>query len=267
MNHIEARNLSFRYIRAGDLLRKVSFSVEQGSFLAIAGPNGVGKTTLLNLMAGRLKPHSGSVSVEGRRVRSYKPQVLAQKVAVVRQQFVPIFGFSVAETVMMARTPYFTQTGFERQEDKEIVQEALESTDCARFANRPLDHLSGGERQRVFIARALAQDTPILLLDEPTNQLDIRHQVNIYDLLKTLQRQKGKTIVAVTHDINLAGQYCDNALLLAPDATYTHGRAKEVFTPELIESAFNLRPLTLHANNKTFFIPQSQLPPTSFGGE
>ena len=261
MNHIEVKNLSFRYIRAGDLLRKLSFNVEQGSFLAIAGPNGVGKTTLLNLMAGRLKPHSGSILIESRRVRSYSAAALAQKIAVVRQQFVPIFGFSVAESVMMARTPYFSQTGFERAEDKEIVQQALEATDCARFGNRPLDQLSGGERQRVFIARALAQDTPILLLDEPTNQLDIRHQVNIYDLLKTLQSEKGKTIAAVTHDINLAGQYCDNALLLSPGATYTHGRPNEVFTPDNIESAFNLRPLTLHANNRTFFIPQSQLPP------
>jgi len=128
-------------------------------------------------------------------------------------------------------------------------------TDTAQFATRPLGGLSGGERQRVFIARALAQDTSILLLDEPTNFLDLRHQVGIYDLLKTAQLETGKTILAVTHDINLAAQYCDQALLLAADGAYTHGRARDVLSIEQIEKVFRVAVYAGQVGEEKFFIP------------
>jgi iron complex transport system ATP-binding protein len=177
-----------------------------GTFLAIAGPNGAGKSTLLNLLCGLLSPRSGTIRIDAAPVESYSTEALAKKVAVVWQESMPVFGFSVIDTVMMARTPYYGPMGFESEADREIVAEALEATDTAGFALRPLGSLSAGERQRVFIARAMAQNTPILLLDEPTNFLDLKHQVGIYDLLKAAQLQIGKTIVAVTHDINLAAQ-------------------------------------------------------------
>ncbi len=256
---IEVGNLSFGYTSESVVLKDISFAVPSGTFLAIVGPNGAGKSTLLNLMSGAMKPRSGKITIDAASIESYGAQRLAAKVAVVRQESVPIFGFSVAETVLMARTPYFGAVGFESQADRDIVKDALERTDTAAFASRPLTSLSSGERQRVFIARALAQNSPILLLDEPTSFLDLKHQVGIYDLLKAAQIEKGKTIVAVTHDINLACQYCDDALLLGTDNRYSHGPANEVLTTEQIKNVFDVQIFAGRVGQERFFMPLGKL--------
>ena len=254
MNVIEVSHLSFSYARS-KVLEDLSFEVGDGSFLAIAGPNGVGKSTLLGLLCGLLRMQRGSVKIAGRAIQSYGIEALAHEVAAVRQEFVPVFGYTVGETVLMARTPYYGRMGFESKADREIVTEALEATDTAAFVRRPLAQLSGGERQRVFIARALAQETGVLLLDEPTSLLDLKHQVGIYDLLKMMQLEKGKTIVVVTHDINLATQYADFALLLAGDGGYEAGRAREVLCAEQIEKVFGVRIFAGSVGQEKFFIP------------
>ncbi len=252
---ISAHNLTFGYHRATALLRNLSFEVPPGTFLAIAGPNGAGKTTLLNLLCGTLRPRKGRIIIDSKPVQSYTARQLSEKIAVVRQQLSPPFGFSVIETVMMARTRHFGAAGFESKADRHVVHEAMELTDVARFAARPLASLSSGERQRVFIARAIAQDTPILLLDEPTNFLDLKHQVGVYDLLKTTQTHKGKTIVAVTHDINLAVQYSDRTILLAADRTYLQGPTDQVLCAEKLEQTFGIGVFAGTAGNEKFFIP------------
>lgn len=251
----KVRDLSFGYSPAQPILRSLSFEVEQGSFLAIAGPNGAGKTTLLNLLCGLLRTKTGSVRIDGELVESYPAKALAMKIAVVRQQSVPVFDFSVTEVVAMARTPYLGTFGFETTNDTQLVTQALEMTEVSRFAHRTLAQLSGGERQRVFIARAIAQDTPILLLDEPTSSLDMKHQVGIFDLLKRLQAEKAKTIIAVTHDINLAAQYCDRALLLGSDCSCWHGSSSEVLTAERIEKVFGVECLIGTAGKHSFLVP------------
>jgi iron complex transport system ATP-binding protein len=252
---IEVKNLRFGYTAQEMILKDISFEITAGIFLAIAGPNGVGKSTLLNLLCGALKPKSGIIKIDSAPIESYRSEVLAGKVAVVRQEFVPVFGFSVIETVLMARIPYFGALGFEGKKDKQIVNEALEATDTAQFALRPLGSLSGGERQRVFIARALAANSPILLLDEPTSFLDLRHQVGIYDLLKSTQIEKGKTIITITHDINLAAQYCDEILLLGANGNYHIGQTKDVFSPEQIERVFGVKTYVGNLGKEKFFIP------------
>ena len=252
---IKVRNLSFSYTPQRTILKDLSFEMAQGSFLAIAGPNGAGKTTLLNLLCGLLRPQTGSIKIDAAPVESYSSKKLAQKVAVVRQEFVPVFSFTVTEMVSMARMPYSGAFGFESKTDRKFVSEALKETDTAQFASRPLSQLSGGERQRVFIARALAQNTTILLLDEPTSLLDLKHQVGIYDLLKRMQLEKGKTIVAITHDINLAAQYCDEALLLGADDSFNIGKTKDVFSSQQIEKVFGVRTLTAKLGQENFFIP------------
>jgi iron complex transport system ATP-binding protein len=252
---IEIKDLSFDYTPKSSVLKNLSFDVTTGTFLTIVGPNGAGKSTLLNLLCGILKPGSGTITIEGTPVESYSTEVLARKIAVVRQEFIPVFDFSVIDTVMMARTPYYSPIGFETKTDSQIVSEALQATDAAQFALRSLATLSAGERQRVFIARALAQNTPILLLDEPTTFLDLKHQVAIYDLLKKSQLQKGKTIVAVTHDINLSAQYCDMALLLGADHSYKHGPPRDVFTAQQIQKLFDVRVFAGNIGKEKFFIP------------
>lgn len=252
---IQIENLSFGYTPKNMILDSMSFRVERGTFLAIAGPNGAGKSTLLNLICGALKPNSGTILIDGRSITSYSPRILAAQVAVVRQEYAPIFGFSVIETVMMARIPYYGSAGFERPVDREIVNEALELTETICFASRPITSLSSGERQRVYIARALAQNSPILLLDEPTNFLDPKHRVGIFDLLKTAQREKDKTIVTVTHDINMATQYCDQALLLGTDGAYRHGGIKDVLSTEQIRNTFQVEVFAGHIGSEQFFIP------------
>jgi len=252
---IEVENLSFAYRSRTTILKGIGFEVAQGTFLAIAGPNGAGKTTLLNLLCRLLTAKDGSIKINSAPIESYSVKKLAQKIAVVRQEFVPIFDFTVAQVVSMARIPYLSTFGFEGQADKKFVDEALEMTDTAQFSSRPLAELSGGERQRVFIARALAQNTPILLLDEPTAFLDLKHQVGIYDLLKAMQLEKGKTIVAVTHDINLAAQYADATLLLGADSTYQYGYAKDVFSPGQLKKIFGVTGFTGIIGRESFFIP------------
>jgi iron complex transport system ATP-binding protein len=234
MSIIKVNSLSFSYGREA-VLRDLSFEVSEGSFLAIAGPNGAGKSTLINLLCSQLRPESGSVVIDGCDLRSYSFSSLARKVAVVRQEFIPAFGFSVIETVLMSRICYYDSLGFESQSDREAVNKALEETETKEFSGRRLSQISGGERQRVFIARALAQDTPILLLDEPTSFLDMKHQVGIYDLLKKMQT--------------------DEVLLLGADCSYHLGRAEEVFSRGRIEEVFGVEALEGQAGGRRFILP------------
>jgi len=272
---VQVQNVSFAYHRGQPVLEDITFSAEAGKFLALVGPNGVGKSTLINLIAGSLVPQSGTIFIDGGNIQSCRPRQLAHKIAIVRQGSVPVFGFTVAEVVLMARTMHYGPLGFESEIDRRRVAEALEMTATAEFASRPLASLSGGERQRVFIARALAQDTPILLMDEPTTFLDLRHQVAIYDLLKTIQIDKARTIIAITQDVNLAAQYCDQALLLrslrpapAPilssDATqdrrqYRIGPASEVLTAAHFQEIFGVDGFSGRIGRESFFIPLGRM--------
>jgi iron complex transport system ATP-binding protein len=252
---IEVKNLCFAYPGQAEILRGISFGLAQGVFLSIAGPNGAGKTTLLNLLAGLLKPTAGSIEIDSTTIHSFSIRQLAKKIALVRQEFVPVFEFSAAQVVSMARTPYLSTFAFESESDHKAIAEALEMTDTVRFAERPLGKLSGGERQLIFIARALAQQTPILLLDEPTSFLDMKHQVDIYDLLKKMQVEKQKTIVAVTHDINLAAQYSDMMLLLAAEGDYWFGPTREILSTERVEGVFGVRTFSAQIGQTSFFFP------------
>ncbi len=254
-DYVKVENLTFAYGSDKPLINNLSFGVPHGRFLAVAGPNGVGKTTVLNLLCGLLTPHDGSIVIDGRNVGNYGVKELAKKLAIVRQELVPVFNFTVAEVVSMARAPYLSAFGFETKADKQIITEAMNLTDTTRFADAPLYRLSAGERQRVFIARAFAQTTAILLLDEPTCFLDFKHQVDVYDLLKKMQVEEHKTIITVTHDINLAAQYCDDALLLAADSGYKFGLVDEVFSQESVQKAFSTTVFAGRIDTQRFFLP------------
>ena len=225
---MELRDVSFGY--GGDaVVQGVSFAVGRGEFLGVIGPNGSGKSTLLRLISGYLRPWRGQVLVQGRAVERYERRELGRLIGVVPQETAVTFPFSVTEMVLFGRTPHVGGFGFDRDSDLAAAQRAMQRTDTAHLARRAITELSGGERQRVILARALAQEPAILLLDEPAAFLDIRHEVEMYDLLRDLQRE-GMTVVSVLHDLNIAALYCDRLLLLHEGRVARTGTPSEVIT-------------------------------------
>ncbi len=252
---INADKVCFGYSKDHVILKNVTFNVPKGHFFVIAGPNGVGKSTLLYLMGGLLKPRSGIIKIGPKNIHSVTARHLARHIATVRQEHTPVFDFNVEQIVSMGRSPYYSLLNFSTDKDEYIVNEAMTTTQISQFRYRPLSHLSGGERQRVFIARAIAQDTSILLLDEPTSFLDLKYQVGIYDLLKQMQIEKNKTIVLVTHSINLAMQYADTVLLLGQNHHYHLGPTREILTQKIIEAVFDVKTISIALEGKRFHIP------------
>ncbi|MEO8603157.1 MAG: ABC transporter ATP-binding protein [bacterium] len=225
---LAVRGVSFGYA-AQPVLRDVSCRVGRGEFVGIIGPNGSGKSTLLKLMSGYLSPRAGEVLVDGQPVARYSRAELGRMIGVVPQETVVSFPFTVMEMVLFGRTPHLRGFGFEGPADLAAARRALERTDALDLAGRAITTLSGGERQRVILARALAQEPRMLLLDEPAAFLDIRHAVEMYDLLRDLQAE-GLSIVSVLHDLNIAALYCDQLVLLDQGAVAHTGSATQVLT-------------------------------------
>lgn len=230
--------------RAGETLRlrDVSLSVSAGASLAVVGPNGSGKTTLLRLAAGELVPSQGTVRVCGLDPARVARRELARRVAVVAAHATAGFSYSVEEVVLMGRAPHLDGYRLESEADLAIAERAMAELDVAHLAARVFDSLSSGERQRVSVARALAQDPELLLLDEPAAFLDIRHQVELYDVLAARRRRTGLTVVSVLHDLNLAALYFDRVAMLAggtmfaegaPDDVITYANVREVFATDV----------------------------------
>lgn len=218
-------------------LEEVSATVERGQFVGLVGANGAGKTTLLRSITAALTPEAGTVHVAGSDVHSLPSRAVSRKVAVVPQDTSLAFDFDVREIVAMGRTPYNSRLGRSDRAKQQVVEQALERTSVAAFADRAISEVSGGERQRVLLARALAQDTPVLLLDEPTASLDINHQVRTLELVRELV-DDGKTVIAAIHDLNLAAEYCDELLLLSDGRCLATGAPRAVLTEENLKHAF-----------------------------
>ena len=222
------------------VLDGVSMSVESGQFLALVGPNGAGKTTLLRTANGLLSPSRGTVTVDGRAVSELSAREVGRLVATVPQETTLAFDFDVSEVVAMGRTPHRSRFSTATDADRAAVESALDRTETAQFADRPVSELSGGERQRVVLARALAQETPVLLLDEPTASLDINHQVRTLSLARDLADEE-KTVVAAIHDLDLAARFCDSVALLSEGELLATGRPEDVLDAERLEAAFGVR--------------------------
>lgn len=236
---IDIRNLSFGY-GSKTVFENINLHIGKGGFYALMGANGSGKTTLLRCMGNLLRPTSGSVEIEGVAVQQFTARELACKIAYVRQQMHTDFEFSGFEMVLMGRNPYQRRLQNESQQDWDIVERCMRLTNTwhLRFA-RP-GEMSGGELQRVMIARALAQQTDILLLDEPVSNLDIAHQFEILDLMKSITSQHQKTVVLVIHDLNAALRYCTDVILLHQSALFFHGPIRNGLTPDNINKVFGI---------------------------
>ena len=219
-------------------LRDLSFSVPRGCFFIVIGPNGSGKTTLLKTLAGIEAPASGTVKVLDRPIGAYTRKGLAQRLALVPQLSSEDFPFRVKDIVLMGRSPHLGVLGLDRETDRGIAQQAMEFTGIEPLAGRRIEQLSGGERQRVFIARAICQEPEILLLDEPTAALDLAHQVRIMDLMQQLKKDRGVTVIMVSHDVNLAAMYADRLMLMREGQMVSIGTPKEVLTYDVLEKAY-----------------------------
>ena len=220
------------------VLDDVSFSIGAGEFFIIIGPNGAGKTTLMRSMVGLLSPREGGIKILGKPLADYRKKELAQLVAYVPQAVPLEFPFSVADVILMGRAPYHSALGIERKDDFEIANQSMQFTEVDHLASRRLDQLSGGELQRVMVARAICQEPEILLLDEPTASLDLAHQVRIMDLMENLKAERGITVVMVSHDINLAGMYGDQLLLLKDGRVVQQGEAADVLKTDTLQNAY-----------------------------
>ncbi len=195
------------------IFRDVDLSVAGGEMVGLLGPNGAGKSTLLRVASGLLRPQSGRVAIGATDVRDLSRTELARRVAVVPQDFSVQFGYTVRQLVELGRMPHTGAWGIMRAPDRAAVVDALAATRLTDLADRVFNELSGGERQRVLIAMALAQGSGIVLLDEPTAHLDIRHQVEVLEMLRALNQERGLTVIAALHDLNLAARYFPRLVL------------------------------------------------------
>lgn len=222
-----------------DVLRGVSLSVARGEIVGLLGPNGVGKSTLLRVASGVLAPRGGRVLVGGRDLAAMAPRDRARVVAVLPQETAPAFPVSVLSTVLLGRTPWHASFAFEGDDDVAAADRALRDADAAHLRDRDLSQLSGGERQRVLLARALCQGGDVLLCDEPTAHLDLRHQSQVFGLLRRLARE-GRAVVVATHDLELAAATCDRLLLVGPRGIVACGTPAEVITAPHVRDAFGI---------------------------
>jgi len=234
---LEIRNLACGY-HSKVVLHDVNFSVRKGELLGIIGPNGSGKTTLLRAITKVIKLDKGEILLERKNIWSISLKVLAGEIAVVSQS-PPLNHMSVEEFVLLGRIPHYRRSQFlETKRDFEIAQKAMSLTDTLKLKDRPMSEISGGERQLVVIARALAQEPKLLLLDEPTAHLDITHQVGVLDLIKSLNKEFGLTVIMILHDLNLASEYCQRLVLINKGRIHKIGEPQEVLDYQIIEEVY-----------------------------
>ncbi|WP_408897216.1 ABC transporter ATP-binding protein [Nocardioides sp. R1-1] len=238
-HRLRAEALTLGYDRRV-ITEDLSLAVPDGSFTVIVGANGCGKSTLLRGLARLLRPRAGSVHLDGQAIHRYSSKEVARRLGLLPQAQVAPDGITVADLVARGRYPHQSLLRQWTRDDEEAVREALAATDIEELAERLVDELSGGQRQRVWLAMALAQRTEILLLDEPTTYLDIAHQVEVLDLCEHLRAERGYTLVAVLHDLNLACRYATHLVAMKDGAVVAEGAPADVITEALVEHVYGL---------------------------
>jgi iron complex transport system ATP-binding protein len=241
---MEFRNVGFAR-GARTIFDNLCFGIDQGGMVALVGPNGVGKTTLLSLASGLLQPATGQIFVQGRPLGDWNRRQLSGYVALVPQHLEVPFAFRVDEIVAQGRVPHLGFFGGLSSKDHEAIENAMEAVDILHMRDRIFAELSGGEQQRVKIAIGLAQQPKLMLLDEPTQHLDLGRQIELMSLLRRLI-ERGITILAAVHDLALVRENCPTGILLTPDASAKVGPVAELLQADLLEHAFSIEPASLN---------------------
>jgi iron complex transport system ATP-binding protein len=226
----------------------MEFTVRQGEIVGVIGPNGSGKSSLLKLLAKLIRPQEGTIRLFGAELGALSRESISRQVAYMPQDLSSDFPFSVLDMVLMGRFPYrhgglWNLVGWERREDLAVAEEAMAQTDVTHMANRMVETLSAGERQRVLLARALAQVPRVLMLDEPTAHLDLNHQLEVCRILHRVHEQLQMTVLLVSHDINLASQYCDRILVMKQGAVVCFGPPQDVIHSRVLTEVYGCQVL------------------------
>ncbi|HEU4965626.1 MAG TPA: ABC transporter ATP-binding protein [Bacilli bacterium] len=235
--HTEQLNLSYE---DNTIIRELDLQVPAGQITALVGRNGCGKSTLLKAMARLLKPAAGQVYLDGKAIHTLPTKEVAKQLAILPQSPTAPEGLTVEGLVRQGRYPHLSMFGQRTEEDDRMVRWALEATHMTELRHRDLAALSGGQRQRAWIAMALAQGTDLLLLDEPTTYLDMAHQLEVLELLQELNRDQGKTIVMVVHDLNHATRYAGHMIAVNEGTVVAAGAPRDIMTPQLMLDVFGV---------------------------
>lgn len=235
---LQVHDLSFHYRKSNPVLEQINLQVAPGEVLGLLGPNGTGKTTLLKCIQHVLIPQQGTVSVDGTDIRQLHAKQRAKLIAYVPQSLQTVFPISVVDFVFSGRTPFLS--GRPKEQDQQIVFDALKRLGLEDFAFRSMGEMSGGERQRVLLARALAQTPRILLLDEPTASLDLNYQLSTLQLVTQLAREEQLAVIISIHDLNLATLCCDRLLMMKGSHVFCCGSPSEVMTEEHIATVYGV---------------------------
>lgn len=223
------------------VLENLSLTVQPGQLVGVIGPNGSGKSTIVKTLGGWLSPMAGEALIHGRPLHSFPATERARAVAVVAQHVELSFAFSVWDVAMMGRYAHLGSFRAVSGDDRDVVERSLRLTGCEHLRRRLITQLSGGELQRVMIARALAQQAGIMLLDEPTNHLDLQHQMGICRLLAELHEGERLTVLWVSHDLNLASEFCERLILLADGDVAADGTPEQVITEDRLAETYGIR--------------------------
>ena len=249
------KDLSFAYGKQ-PVLQHLDVQFQQGKITTLIGANGCGKSTLFHLMTKNLKPDAGEIRLGSENIQSIRPRDYARQVSIVHQYNTAPADLSVGKLVSYGRTPYHTMgISANPREDEEKIRWALEITHTQKHKDKPVMELSGGQKQRVWIAMALAQGTRTLFLDEPTTYLDIRYQLQILKLIRTLNREYGITIIMVLHDINQSLYYSDEIVAMKGGKMIAQGKPEEIVTPALVKEVYGVDLQIRRVADKPFVIP------------
>ena len=221
------------------VLKDVNAMLHSGEFYGILGPNGAGKTSIVRQIL-RLQNTSGDVRMDDKNIKELSRKEMAVQLSFLPQEIKSDVDFTAYDVVAMGREPHRKRFSSMTEYDKAIIQEAMEFTNCWHLKDKSISFMSGGERQRVMIARTIAQDTPWIILDEPVSNLDVKHQAELMMVLERLRKEKGKTVVAILHDLNLAAAFCTQIILMKKGKVFKAGKTLDVLTEDTLSRVYEL---------------------------